>query len=112
MGGYEFTALESSGHDEDEAGGELDELIVSAHHDVSEAVARGLVVGESVNLARDLQNRPANDLTPTRWPSARAQVAEPPRHAHARGDGPRRDRGGRAWAPSPASPAAATRSRS
>src|SRR3954451_3134473 len=46
MGGYDFT-LWKSGDDEDEASGELAELIVSAHHDVSEPVAHGLVVGES-----------------------------------------------------------------
>ena len=76
MGGYEFRLWKSSGHDEDEAGGELAELIVSAHHDVSEAVARGLVVGESVNLARDLQNRPANDLTPTALAERAREVAD------------------------------------
>ena len=75
MGGYEFT-LFKSGADVDDGGGELDELIVSAHHDVSEAVARGLIVGESVNLTRDLQNRPANDLTPTALAERAAQIAE------------------------------------
>ena len=75
MGGYEFT-LFKSGADEDNGGGELDELIVSAHHDVSEAVARGSIVGESVNLTRDLQNRPANDLTPTALAERAAQIAE------------------------------------
>ena len=62
-------------------------------------------------LARDLQNRPANDLTPTRARRARARDRRQPRRAHARGRGPRGDRGGRAWAPSPASRRAPTRSR-
>jgi leucyl aminopeptidase len=75
MGGYEFT-LFKSGADEDDGGGELDELIVSAHHDVSEAAARGLIVGESVNLTRDLQNRPANDLTPAALAARAAEIAE------------------------------------
>ena len=53
-------------------------------------------VGESVNLARDLQNRPANDLTPTAAGRAR-RARSPSRHdtLTARGDGPRGDRGGR-----------------
>jgi leucyl aminopeptidase len=40
-------------------------LIVSAPTDLSDAVAEAAIVGEAVNAARDLQNRPANDLTPT-----------------------------------------------
>jgi leucyl aminopeptidase len=76
MGGYDFTLFKSSA-DEDEGGsGELDELIVSAHHDVSEPVARGFVVAQSVNLARDLQNRPANDLTPTALAERAAEIAD------------------------------------
>jgi leucyl aminopeptidase len=75
MGGYDFT-LFKSGADEDDDSGELDELIVSAHHDVSEAVGHGLIVGESVNLTRDLQNRPANDLTPTALAERAAEIAE------------------------------------
>src|SRR3954452_19417880 len=42
----------------------LDALILSAHDDVSAPAARAAVVTEATNLARDLQNRPANDLTP------------------------------------------------
>src|SRR5829696_2868094 len=60
---YRFDRFRSSRPDED-AGG-LEELVVSAHHDVSEAVARAAVVAEAQNAARDLQNRPANDLTPS-----------------------------------------------
>ena len=40
-------------------------LIVSAHHDVAAPVARAAVLAEHANRARDLQNRAANDLTPT-----------------------------------------------
>jgi leucyl aminopeptidase len=43
----------------------LAELIVSAHHDVGAAVARGATITEAVNAARVLQNTPANDMTPT-----------------------------------------------
>src|SRR3954454_1809884 len=42
----------------------LDELVVSAHHDASEPVRTAAVVAEAVNAARDLQNTPANDMTP------------------------------------------------
>ena len=44
---------------------QLDALIVQAPRDLSNAVAEAAVVSEAVNAARDLQNRPANDLTPT-----------------------------------------------
>jgi leucyl aminopeptidase len=44
---------------------ELEALVVSAHHEISGAVERAAVVAEAQNAARDLQNTPANDLTPT-----------------------------------------------
>src|SRR3954465_14966752 len=42
----------------------VEELIVSAHHDVTAPVEAAAVVAEAANAARDLQNTPANDLTP------------------------------------------------
>jgi leucyl aminopeptidase len=42
----------------------VEQLILSAHHDVSGPVAAATVQAESANAARDLQNTPANDLTP------------------------------------------------
>jgi leucyl aminopeptidase len=39
-------------------------LLVSAHHDVSDAVGPAATVTSFVNRARDLANTPANDLTP------------------------------------------------
>src|SRR3954462_5490818 len=72
MGAYEFTMFKSS---RDDDGAELGELIVSAHHDVAGPVESGRIVGESVNLARDLQNRPANDLTPTALAERAREVA-------------------------------------
>jgi leucyl aminopeptidase len=62
MSAYRFDRFRGS-PDEEAAG--LEGLLVSAHHDVSEAVARAAVVAEAQNAARDLQNRPANDLTPS-----------------------------------------------
>jgi leucyl aminopeptidase len=46
------------------AGRRLERLLVSAHHDVSEAVRYADVVTRAQNRARDLANTPANDLTP------------------------------------------------
>ncbi len=43
----------------------LQALIVQAPRDLSSAVAEAALVAEAVNAARDLQNRPGNDLTPT-----------------------------------------------
>jgi leucyl aminopeptidase len=40
------------------------ELIVSAHHDVAAPVEAAAVLAEAANAARDLQNTPANDMTP------------------------------------------------
>src|SRR3954447_3990497 len=42
----------------------VEELIVSAHHDVAGPVEAAAVLAEAANAARDLQNTPANDLTP------------------------------------------------
>src|SRR3954454_22521601 len=43
---------------------DVEELVVSAHHDVSGPVDAGAVLAEAANAARDLQNTPANDMTP------------------------------------------------
>ena len=53
---------------------QLEPLRLGAHHDVVGGRSRAAaLVAEAVNRARDLQNRPANDLTPDRArPSARA----------------------------------------
>src|SRR5215217_2681731 len=74
MGAYDFTMFKSGSQDDD--GAEVGELIISAHHDVSGPVETGRVVGESVNLTRDLQNRPANDLTPTALTERAREIAD------------------------------------
>src|SRR3954468_9931617 len=43
---------------------DVEELIVSSHHDASGPVEAGAVLAEAANAARDLQNTPANDMTP------------------------------------------------
>src|SRR6266516_813236 len=41
----------------------LEAVVVSAHHEVAEAVQRGAVGADAQNAARELQDTPANDLT-------------------------------------------------
>ncbi len=43
----------------------LERLILASSADLSETVADAALVTNAVNAARDLQNRPGNDLTPT-----------------------------------------------
>ncbi len=65
---YSFDSHKSKGKDEpgtDSAPKHLDRLIVSGGDDLAQAVDQAGVVATAVNEARDLQNRPANDLTPT-----------------------------------------------
>jgi leucyl aminopeptidase len=60
LAGYSYRA-HKSGAPEDEA---PEELVVSAHHDVGAPVRHAAVAAEAANAARDLQNAPANQLTP------------------------------------------------
>jgi leucyl aminopeptidase len=62
LAGYRFDRYRARA--EDEPPRELDEAIVSAHHDVADAVHRGAVGADAQNFARELQDTPANDLTP------------------------------------------------
>jgi leucyl aminopeptidase len=58
----------AGGDADDDAGGGaggLERLIVSAAADVEGSVARAVVVATAQNRARELGNRPPNDLTPT-----------------------------------------------
>ena len=76
LAGYRFDAYKSGG-DADEP--RLGELVVSAHHDTAAVVDAARIVSEAVNAARDLQNTPANDMTPTRLAErARRLAAELP----------------------------------
>jgi leucyl aminopeptidase len=63
LAGYRFERYRTKPEDEEPPG--LAGLIVSAHHDVDEAVRRGAVGARAQNLARELEDTPANDLTPT-----------------------------------------------
>lgn len=63
------SAAQSGDSSEEEARKHLGALIVAARQDgsgeIERAVSAAALVGEAVNRARDLQNRPGNDLTPT-----------------------------------------------
>jgi leucyl aminopeptidase len=62
LAAYEYRAYKS---DDEDGGPRLEELVVSAHHDTGADVERATVAAEAANAARDLQNAPANELTPT-----------------------------------------------
>ena len=101
LGAYEFTMFKS-GDDEDD-GAALDELVVSAHHDVAAPVERGRVVGESVNLAARPPEPPANDCTPTALADRAPRSPSRARHGRrSRSWAARRSRRP-GWARSPAS---------
>jgi leucyl aminopeptidase len=63
LAGYRFDRYRTRPPSDDDASA-VRELIVSSHHDVADAVRRGAVGARAQNLARELQDTPANDLTP------------------------------------------------
>lgn len=65
---YRFDLHKSAAESDDSAGEppkHLERLIVSGPSGLDDSVAAATIVSEAVNRARDLQNRPGNDLTPT-----------------------------------------------
>ena len=63
-----FKSVPQAGGDgagEDERPKHLERLLVSSPQELGQAVSEAALVAEAVNAARDLQNRPGNDLTPT-----------------------------------------------
>jgi leucyl aminopeptidase len=62
---YSFDQFKSSPVDEDAPPRHLERLIIAGPSGLQETVTEAALVGEAVNRARDLQNRPGNDLTPT-----------------------------------------------
>jgi leucyl aminopeptidase len=62
---YKSSAQEPGGSDAAEEPKHLERLIVSGAGQLEERISRAALVAQAVNAARDLQNRPANDLTPT-----------------------------------------------
>jgi leucyl aminopeptidase len=63
LGAYRFDRYKASAGDDGDR--RLTSVVVSAHRDVAVAVERAAVLADAQNAARDLQNTPANDLTPT-----------------------------------------------
>jgi leucyl aminopeptidase len=61
LAGYRFDRYRARPEDEPR---EVQEVVVSSHHDVAEAVRRGAAGANAQNFARELQDTPANDLTP------------------------------------------------
>jgi leucyl aminopeptidase len=73
---YSFEQYKSDADDQGGAGAKdsadgparpkrLESLLVAADGDLADRVREAALVAEAANSARDLQNRPANDLTPT-----------------------------------------------
>jgi leucyl aminopeptidase len=71
LAAYEYRAFKAP----DDDAPRLEELVVSAHHDTSVEVGEAAIAAEAANAARDLQNAPANALTP-RALAARARELE------------------------------------
>ncbi|MGZ6260965.1 MAG: leucyl aminopeptidase family protein [Candidatus Limnocylindrales bacterium] len=66
LSAYRFDRFKSSPDTDDGAPDGPASLVISAHDDVAAAVEEAAVVAAAQNAARDLQNTPANELTPTR----------------------------------------------
>ncbi len=68
LGAYRFDRYRRGGDgdgDEESGATGIERLLVSAAADVEGSVARAVIVTAAQNRARDLGNRPPNDLTPT-----------------------------------------------
>jgi leucyl aminopeptidase len=61
LGGYRFDRYRN--HPDDDGAG-IQTLLLSAHHSVEAPVRAAQTLAEAQNRARDLQNTPANELTP------------------------------------------------
>jgi leucyl aminopeptidase len=72
---YRFEGFKSA-RAEDEPPGEPSELTIACPPELDGAVARAALIATRVNRARDLQNRPGNDLTPTSLGEYAQRLAE------------------------------------
>jgi leucyl aminopeptidase len=70
LSAYTYRAYKSKADDD----GALQTLLLSAHHDVSAAAAFAAETAAAANAARDLQNTPANVMTPTRLAERAAEL--------------------------------------
>jgi leucyl aminopeptidase len=62
LAAYAYRAYKTKPDD----GARIEQLALSAHHDVSAAVQRAAILANAANAARDLQHAPANAMTPSR----------------------------------------------
>jgi leucyl aminopeptidase len=69
LGAYRFDRYKAKSPDN---GDELKKLCISDHDDRAQGIAAAAIVAHATNAARDLQNTPANDMTPQAL-AARAQ---------------------------------------
>jgi leucyl aminopeptidase len=61
LGAYRFDRYKAKSADDTRG---FDQLCVSDHDDRAQAIAAAAIVAHACNAARDLQNTPANDMTP------------------------------------------------
>ena len=91
LAAYRFDRFKSApGDDEDTVGPDV--LVLSARDDIAAPVAAAAVVGRAANAARDLQNTPANALTPTVLGERARVLADELDGLTVRGGRPRGDR--------------------
>ena len=65
LGDYRFELHKSARGDDRDAPRRLERLLVAGGAEIAQSVADAALVAAAANRARDLQNRPGNDLTPT-----------------------------------------------
>jgi leucyl aminopeptidase len=75
LAAYRFDRYKRAGDGDDGPRAGIERLLVSAAAQVSGAVERAVIVTAAQNRARDLGNRPPNDLTPTALGVYAAQLA-------------------------------------
>jgi leucyl aminopeptidase len=73
---YRFDLHKSTTDEAEDGPRDLERLILCTSEESDQSVAEAVVVAEAVNAARDLQNRPANDLTPTALAAHAQALAE------------------------------------
>jgi leucyl aminopeptidase len=73
LGAYKFDRYKAK---DAENGGGLKKLCVSDHDDRAKTVAAASIVAHAANAARDLQNAPANDMTPQALATRAKEVAD------------------------------------
>jgi leucyl aminopeptidase len=72
LASYRFDRYRASNGDD---GPVLDRLCISDHDDRAKAIAAAAIVAHATNAARDLQNTPANDMTPSALAERAAAIA-------------------------------------